>query len=281
LDDPRHLTAVAVEHLVIAAPSGREIPRPSRTPVGVTDGEASFLIYSDHLGTLRVLADMDGNVVQAMWYDAFGNLLAMRGDAVRLPLGFAGGLLDADTGLTRFVWRDYDADTGRFTALDPMGAKGGDSDLYGYCVDDPVNRLDAWGLADDWWDGARKIGAGLEQLWDKAPDGITQAVSKGAQGAQEAVRKAAEAYVTNDDLQKYTGMAIGAGALPIAAAGGVEATPAIVGAVARNPGKVENVFDFLSGAFVPGPHAMTWGGVSGGGVSAGLDYIKDLTRNKQ
>ena len=88
----------------------------------------------------------------------------------------------------------------------PMGAKGGDSNLYDYCVDDPVNRLDAWGLADDWWDGARKIGAGLEQLWDKAPDGITQAVSKGAQGAQEAVRKAAEAYVTNDDLQKYTGM---------------------------------------------------------------------------
>jgi hypothetical protein len=32
-------------------------------------------------------------------------------------LGFAGGLFDPDTGLTRFVWRDYDADTGRFTAL--------------------------------------------------------------------------------------------------------------------------------------------------------------------
>jgi len=46
----------------------------------------------------------------------------------------------------RFVWRDDDADTGRFTALDPMGAKGGDSDWYGYCVDDPVNRVDVWGL---------------------------------------------------------------------------------------------------------------------------------------
>ena len=81
-----------------------------------------------------------------MQYDSFGNLLQVRGDVVRLPLGFAGGLLDADTGLTRFVWRDYDADTGRFTALDPMGAKGDDSDWYGYCVDDPVNRVDAWGL---------------------------------------------------------------------------------------------------------------------------------------
>lgn len=46
----------------------------------------------------------------------------------------------------RFVWRDYDADTGRFTALDPLGEKGGDKDWYGYCVDDPVNRVDVWGL---------------------------------------------------------------------------------------------------------------------------------------
>jgi RHS repeat-associated protein len=84
-----------------------------------------------------------------MQYDSFGNLLEVRGDVVRLPLGFAGGLFDADTGLTRFVWRDYDADTGRFTALDPLGKKGGDSDWYGYCVDDPVNRVDVWGLE---WD---------------------------------------------------------------------------------------------------------------------------------
>ncbi|GAB6127344.1 RHS repeat domain-containing protein [Humidesulfovibrio idahonensis] len=97
----------------------------------MTNGDDSFLIYSDHLGTPLALANQDGNIVQAMRYDAFGNLVATRGDAVRLPLGFAGGLFDADTGLTRFVWRDYDADTGRFTALDPPWAKGGDKDWYG------------------------------------------------------------------------------------------------------------------------------------------------------
>jgi len=117
-----------------------------RTPVGVTDGEASYLFATDQLGTPVALATPDGNIVQTMQYDSFGNLLQVRGDAVRLPIGFAGGFFDADTGLTRFVCRDYDADTGRFTALDPMGAKGGDSDWYGYCVDDPVNRLDVWGL---------------------------------------------------------------------------------------------------------------------------------------
>ena len=82
----------------------------------------------------------------------------MRGNVVRLPLGFAGGLYDPDTGLTRFPWRDYDADTGRFTALDPLGAKGGDTDGYGYCVDDPVNRVESWGASQ---------GMDLTRLWKR------------------------------------------------------------------------------------------------------------------
>ncbi|MGE4293790.1 MAG: RHS repeat-associated core domain-containing protein [Desulfovibrio sp.] len=65
---------------------------------------------------------------------------------LRTPLGFAGGLHDWDTGLVRFGWRDYDPDTGRFTAQDPIGAAGGDPDWYGYCLDDPVNGRDPEGL---------------------------------------------------------------------------------------------------------------------------------------
>ncbi len=117
-----------------------------RSPVGIENGRKQYLILCDQVGTPLALATMDGHVVQAMQYDSFGNLLQVRGNVVRLPLGFAGGQFDPDTGLTRFPWRDYDADTGRFTALDPLGAKGGDSDWYGYCVDDPVNRMDVWGL---------------------------------------------------------------------------------------------------------------------------------------
>ncbi len=118
-----------------------------RSPLGVENGRERYLILTDQVGTPLALANPDGSIVQYIRYDSFGNLLEVRGDAVRLPLGFAGGLYDADTGLTRFVWRDYDADTGRFTALDPLREKGGDSDWYGYCVDDPVNKFDVWGLA--------------------------------------------------------------------------------------------------------------------------------------
>jgi RHS repeat-associated protein len=114
------------------------------------------------VGTPLALANRDGSVVQYMRYDSFGNLIEVRGNVVPLPLGFAGGLFDPDTGLTRFVWRDYDADTGRFTALDPLGEKGGDKDWYGYCVDDPVNRLDAWGLFMNDTPGQRIAKAGLK-----------------------------------------------------------------------------------------------------------------------
>jgi len=54
--------------------------------------------------------------------------------------------------------------TGRFTALDPLDEKGGDNDWYGYCLDDPINRADVWGLEDSWWDGpgGRIVRGGLK-----------------------------------------------------------------------------------------------------------------------
>ncbi|MEW5775158.1 MAG: RHS repeat-associated core domain-containing protein, partial [Thermodesulfobacteriota bacterium] len=66
--------------------------------------------------------------------------------ALFMPLAFAGGLRDRFTGLVRFCHRDYDPTIGRFTAPDPLGDTGGDHDLYDYCVDDPVGRIDPEGL---------------------------------------------------------------------------------------------------------------------------------------
>ena len=62
------------------------------------------------------------------------------------PFGFAGGLYDPLTTLTRFGARDYDADTGRWTAKDPILFAGGDVSLYGYVAGDPVNFVDPSGL---------------------------------------------------------------------------------------------------------------------------------------
>jgi RHS repeat-associated protein len=68
-----------------------------------------------------------------------------RGELQFQPFGFAGGLYDADTGLTRFGARDYDAQTGRWTTKDPIRFGGG-TNFYGYVLNDPVNLVDPAGL---------------------------------------------------------------------------------------------------------------------------------------
>jgi RHS repeat-associated protein len=45
-----------------------------------------------------------------------------------------------------FGYRDYDPNTGRWTAKDPIGFAGGDTDLFGYCFNNPVNAIDPLGL---------------------------------------------------------------------------------------------------------------------------------------
>jgi len=98
----------------------------------------------------RVVADAAGNVVKRIDYDTFGNIVNADqpeyNAAFKVPFGFAGGLYDEDTGLVRFGFRDYDPDTGRWTAKDPIRFAGGDTDLYGYCLNDPVNLVDPSGL---------------------------------------------------------------------------------------------------------------------------------------
>ena len=57
-------------------------------------------------------------------------------------------MYDQDTKLTRFGYRDYDAYSGKWTAKDPIGFGGGDSNLYGYVLQNPVSGIDPSGLVD-------------------------------------------------------------------------------------------------------------------------------------
>ncbi len=83
----------------------------------------------------------NGNVVEEIDYDEFGNVTGDTASGGLTPFGFAGGLYDRDTGLVRFGARDYDARVGRWTGKDPMRFRGG-MNLYGYVVNDPVNGVD-------------------------------------------------------------------------------------------------------------------------------------------
>ncbi len=118
-----------------------------RLPDAMTRNGTNYGLHYDQVGSLRVVAGVNGNVISEIMYDSFGNIIDQTNPSFIVPLGFAGGLHDQDTNWVRFGWRDYDPRTGRFTAPDPIGLEGGDADVYGYCLDDPVNGVDPEGLA--------------------------------------------------------------------------------------------------------------------------------------
>jgi RHS repeat-associated protein len=97
-----------------------------------------------------------------MDYDAWGRVTLDTNPGFQ-PFGFAGGLNDQGTGLVRFSARDYDPSVGRWTARDPALFGGGDPNLYGYVLGDPVNLSDPEGL--DTFDCTIKLHGG------RNPDG--------------------------------------------------------------------------------------------------------------
>ncbi|ASF45590.1 hypothetical protein CEK71_05625 [Methylovulum psychrotolerans] len=122
----------------------------ANVPDYLTKNGATYRIISDHLGSPRlVINTANGSVAQRIDYDVWGNITQDTNPGFQ-PFGYAGGLYDRHTKLVRFGARDYDAETGRWTAKDPIGFGGGDSNLYGYVVGDPVNALDPKGKNAVW-----------------------------------------------------------------------------------------------------------------------------------
>jgi len=117
-----------------------------RMPISMTQNGQKYYLHYDQVGSLRAITDTSHNIVKEIVYDTYGNILSDSNPSFTIPFGFAGGLYDVDTKLTRFGYRDYDAYTGKWTAKDPIGFSGGDSNLYGYVLGDPVNFVDPMGL---------------------------------------------------------------------------------------------------------------------------------------
>jgi RHS repeat-associated protein len=119
----------------------------ANVPDYLIKGGVTYGIVSDHLGSPRLVVNVaDGTIVQRMDVDEFGRVILDTNPGFQ-PFGFAGGLYDRQTRLVRFGARDYDPEVGRWTAKDPILFQGGDSNLYGYALADPINLRDPDGLA--------------------------------------------------------------------------------------------------------------------------------------
>jgi len=118
----------------------------SNTPDYMSKNGATYRIITDQLGSVRLVVDVStGNIAQRIDYDEFGVVLLDTNPNFQ-PFGFAGGIYDSNTKLTRFGARDYDAETGSWTTKDAALFSGGTSNLYQYAFSDPINFIDLTGL---------------------------------------------------------------------------------------------------------------------------------------
>ncbi len=118
------------------------------TPTYFTKEGKSYLIVTDDIGTPRLLIDANaGTMVEKFEFDPWGRIEVASNSRV-VKFGLAGGLADHDTQLVHFGVRDYSPVAARWTAPDPVEFGGGDSNLYRYSSDDPINRIDPLGTCD-------------------------------------------------------------------------------------------------------------------------------------
>jgi RHS repeat-associated protein len=109
----------------------------------------------DILGSTILLTDAHGHSKQTYNYDVFGNNYSGEFER-RNELGYNGKLFDPAVRLYDYGFRDYAPVVGRFTTVDPI--KDG-SNWYAYCGNDPVNRVDLWGLHPNSMEEAQRISA--------------------------------------------------------------------------------------------------------------------------
>ncbi|MBN1787486.1 MAG: RHS repeat-associated core domain-containing protein [Sedimentisphaerales bacterium] len=108
-----------------------------------------YYYIHDRLGSIRVVVDEDGDVINSYTYDAFGRDLPSEcNEMIYNPFKFTGQWYDSETGQYYLRARMYDPVLMRFTAYDPVLGK---QEIpltlhpYLYCTNDSINAIDLSG----------------------------------------------------------------------------------------------------------------------------------------
>ena len=151
------------------------------SPIYFTYNNATYYYEKNLQGDIVAILDANGNTVVEYTYDIWGELASITGtlaDAIGVinPLRYRGYYYDTETGLYYLQSRYYSPDLMRFISQDdpvlsnaqgdPLG-----SNLYAYCLNNPVNNSDESGYGPFLAIGlqfvitVRGLTFGLEALW--------------------------------------------------------------------------------------------------------------------
>ena len=109
-----------------------------------TDANGSAYYHADANGNITALINSSQNLVASYRYDPFGNVLEAVGSHAGLnEMQFSS--MPFYRGVNLFYARPYIPSLGRFGQADPIGLAGG-FNLHAFVGNDPVNRIDPWGL---------------------------------------------------------------------------------------------------------------------------------------
>ena len=129
-----------------------------------TQGSAGTTTYAlaDNLGSVRDIVNTSSVVVDHIVCNSFGNVVYESGTVAHWA-GYAGYHPDANTGLDYADHRWYDPAVGRWISEDPLGFRGGDTNVSRYVGNAATIHVDPTGLsyASDYWYYAQNIWAGM------------------------------------------------------------------------------------------------------------------------
>ena len=108
------------------------------------DGEVRWAL-SDHQGSVRDVVDSQGNVLNHLTYNSYGQVTSETNPDVDFRFGYTGRERDEETGLYYYRARYFDPAVGTFVSADPLGFGAGDSNLYSYVSNSPTNFTDPSG----------------------------------------------------------------------------------------------------------------------------------------
>ena len=228
--------------------------------------QAAYLL-SDALGSVDVVTDGSGSVIERRSYDAFGARRNAAGwgpwqgalASAVTPVGFTGQEEDDEAGLVNMRGRIYDPKVGRFLSTDPIVSRPGFAQSwnpYSYVLNSPLNFTDPSGF-----EPAQMAFTGQDGVTYATAPGVTiepDAGFKMAQSLQSPVAPEAPA-ATKDAVRNDTPP--GDGTVPVAAAAPLLALPLSAPGVPAVPlgapgapatGPLNAPGPFAPNAFAPG-----------------------------
>ncbi|MEW6182336.1 MAG: RHS repeat-associated core domain-containing protein [Bacillota bacterium] len=176
--------------------------------IGQEENGSYMSYHYDLRGSTVALTDINGNVTDRFQYSAYGELVHHTG-STETPFMFNGldGVITDANGLIYMRARYYNPELRRFLSKDPlMGSitEPQSLDAYGYCENDPVNRIDPSGEAfiDDFKRNFQASWNAAPEMWRASCAAAPEMWSQSCAALPGNFREALRQYVGPGDWDK-------------------------------------------------------------------------------